>query len=212
MQNNSNSPLVIMQPMNVLLLLVFYSPIILNAFILFASIITGSFKGLIYFAGFLLAAMAREVLYLMTTFDQPNKNGEAVGALCNMIRYSKYGNLTFSIFALSYSLIYICVPMFVNDDINWGIFGGLLVYLALDIGIRYAKGCYGTITEIFMNIVGGIFTGMIIPMIFYLSSLQKFLFINEVSMKNTTITTPKQTTFKCNVYKNGQLITPAENR
>jgi len=203
MQNDPNSPLVVMQPMNVLLLLVFYSPIILNLFIIFASTAIGSFKGLIYFAGFLLAAMARELLYIMTSFGPPNTN---VNALCNMVRYSKYGNLTFSIFALSYSLIYLCIPMFVNQDINWGVFGGLLLYLFLDIGIRYAKGCYGTISEIFMNIVGGLFTGMIIPMIFYLTSLQNHLFFNEMSINKTSITSPKQTTFKCNVYKNGQLI------
>jgi hypothetical protein len=48
--------------------------------------------------------------------------------------------------------------------------------------------------------------GVLIIASLYSSGLQKYLFFNETSSNKETCSMPKKQTFKCAVYKNGELI------
>jgi hypothetical protein len=197
-----DSPLIMMQPMNIIVLLVFYSPVIIAVCVLGMSFIFQNFKGFIYL-GFLLGiSVFREFLLMILgvkSESNPNK-------ICNMVQYSAYGNSGFSLFVISFTLAYICTPMFINSDVNYLIFGGLLAYLLVDIGIRYMKKCITTYTDVFLNIFTGLLSGVIIPGLLYAGNSSKHLFFNEISTSKEVCSMPKKQQFKCAVYKNGELI------
>jgi hypothetical protein len=197
-----DAPLVITQPMNLIVLLVFYSPVIVALGVLSMSFIFQNFKGFIYL-GFLLGVSVLREFLLMIFGAKTELNTNRV---CNMAQYSKYGNSGFSVFILSFTVLYICLPMFLNGDVNYWVFGGLLAYLLVDIGMRYAKACITTYTDILLSVATGAFAGAAIPAMLYVGGSSKYLFFNEISSNKEICSMPKKQQFKCNVYRNGELI------
>jgi hypothetical protein len=194
--------LVMYQPYNLVLLLVFYSPFIVALGVLSLSFIFQNFKGFIYL-GFLLGVWGlREFLLMLFGATTPLSTNR----VCDMAKYSIYGNSGLSAFVLSFTILYICLPMFLNDSVNYWIFGGLLAYLLVDIFVRYTKQCITTYVDILLNVVTGAFAGAAIPAMLYVGGSSKYLFFNEMSSNKEICSMPKKQQFKCSVFKNGELI------
>ena len=196
------TPLVMYQPMNLIVLLTFYSPIIIALGVLSMSFIFQNFKGFIYLGFLLSVSVAREFLLMISGATQK----VSANRVCDMAQYSKYGNTGFSIFVISFTLFYICMPMFLNKDVNWWVFGGLLFYLLMDVGIRYMKQCITQVSDILLNLVTGAAVGLLIPGLLYVGGSSKYLFFNEISSTKEICSMPKKQNFKCAVYRNGELI------
>ena len=196
------TPLLMYQPMNLIVLLTFYSPIIIALGVLSMSFIFQNFKGFIYLGFLLSVSVAREFLLMISGATQK----VSANRVCDMAQYSKYGNTGFSIFVISFTLFYICMPMFLNKDVNWWVFGGLLFYLLMDIGIRYMKQCITQVSDILLNLVTGAAVGLLIPGLLYVGGSSKYLFFNEISSTKEICSMPKKQNFKCAVYRNGELI------
>ena len=196
------TPLVMYQPMNLIVLLTFYSPIIIALGVLSMSFIFQNFKGFIYLGFLLSVSVAREFLLMISGATQK----VSANRVCDMAQYSKYGNTGFSIFVITFTLFYICMPMFLNKDVNWWVFGGLLFYLLMDVGIRYMKQCITQVSDILLNLVTGAAVGLLIPGLLYVGGSSKYLFFNEISSTKEICSMPKKQNFKCAVYKNGELI------
>jgi len=200
--NNLDSPLIMIQPMNIILLMVFYSPVIIAICVVSMSFIFQNFKGFIYL-GFLLGISVFREFILMILGVNPVSNPNKI---CNMVQYSKYGNSGFSLFVISFTIAYICSPMFINGDVNYLIFGGLMAYLFVDLGTRFMKKCIATYTDIFLNVFTGLLSGVVITGLLYAGNSSKHLFFNEISSNKDVCSMPKKQQFKCAVYKNGELI------
>ena len=93
-----------------------------------------------------------------------------------------------------------------NKQINYWVLSAFLFYFFLDIGIRYFSNCITNISDILLNSLVGIISGIITVMVMYLTNTQKFLFFNETSSTKDVCSMPSKQTFKCAVYKNGELI------
>ena len=100
--------------------------------------------------------------------------------------------------------------MFVNGGDNYWIFSFLLFYSFLDMMIKFYKKCITSISDISINILSGLCLGALIVSLMYAGGSGKFLFFNQVSTSNTEVCTmPSKQTFKCSVYKNGELVSGA---
>jgi len=198
-----DTPLVMFLPMNAIVSMIFYSPLIIALGVLSMSFIFQNFKGFIYL-GFLLGfSVLREFIFMISGMKQtssPNK-------ICNSVQYSKYGNSGFSTFVLSFTLFYICMPMFLNKDVNYLVFGGLLTYLFIDTGIRYMKQCITDPSDILINLIMGAACSIGITGAMFVGGSSKYLFFNEISSNKEICSMPKKQQFKCAVYKNGELVT-----
>jgi hypothetical protein len=206
-QNNlsggvTDTPLMLAQPYNLIVFLTFYSPIIVAVVIVAMSFIFQNFKGFIYLGFLLGVSVLREFIFMITGAPAmtPGKN------ICTMVQYSKYGNSAFSVFTLAFTIMYICLPMIINNDVNWWVIGALLSYLFMDIGIRYTKQCITGFSDLLINLLGGATLGLIIPSLMYTGGASKYLFFNEISSNKEVCSMAKKQTFKCAVYKNGELI------
>ena len=68
------------------------------------------------------------------------------------------------------------------------------------------KGCVIKAGELFLNIITGLSLSAAIVSLMYAGGSSKYLFFNESSSNKEVCTQPSTQTFKCKVYKDGELI------
>ena len=197
-----DTPLILFQPFNLIVFLSFYSPIILATSLVGLSFVSQNFKGFIYLGFLLGACVVREYIYRMAG-SNPIINDRTI---CTSIQYSKYGNPTFSAFVFAFTITYFSIPMFSNGSPNFWIFSCLLVYFFLDLFIKIYKKCIIKTSELVINVLLGFASSAIIVTLMYAGGSGKYLFFNEVSSDKEICYQPKNQTFKCSVYKNGELV------
>lgn len=197
-----DTPLQLFQPFTIVVFLSFFSPIILATSITSLSFIFQNFKGLIYL-GFLIAAcLVRNYIY-MVSGSTPLINDRTI---CTSIQYSKYGNPTFSAFVFAFTIMYLSLPMFSNGAPNFWVFISLISYFLIDIFIKIYKNCVIKMSDLFLNVLLGLASSALIVTLMYAGGSGKYLFFNEVSSNKDICYQPKEQTFKCSLYRNGELI------
>jgi hypothetical protein len=209
MNNNMNpsmktgdSPLQIFQPMNIVVFLSFFSPIILATSITSLSFIFQNFKGLIYLGFLIGCCVVRNYVY-MVAGGSPAVNDNTV---CTSIQYSKYGNPTFSAFVFSFTIMYLSLPMFSNGAPNLWVFISMISYFLIDMFIKLYKKCVIKMSDLFLNVLLGLASSALIVTMMYAGGSGKYLFFNEVSSNKDICYQPKEQTFRCQVFKDGTLV------
>jgi hypothetical protein len=207
-QNTGGSPsktFILSQPLNLIVLISFLSPLILVCSIICLSLVFQNMKGFIYLGFILGVAIIRRFVMQFSGADELKSDG----TICSSVQFSKYGNATFGIFVFAFTLMYMCMPMFINGSVNWLLFAGLLFYMFIDIGIKMYEGCLSFSTNasnIFLDLLGGLCLGALISSIMYSTGNNKYMFFNETASDKEICNMPSKQTFKCAVYKNGELI------
>lgn len=201
-QQSAGSTLVLSNPLNIVEFLVFYSPVVLATIIFILPTSVMDPKGAVYLALLIGVCCFRIFIYGLFGKD-PYHNDNTV---CTMVKYGDYGNSYVSIFVISFTFMYLCTPMFYNNSVNYMVMALLLLYLILTIGIFFYRNCVKNKSEVFINILLGVFAGTLLPILFYMGQSSKYLFFNEFSNNTEVCSMPSKQTFKCNVYKNGQII------
>lgn len=197
-----DSPLQLFQPMNIIVFLSFFSPIILATSITGMSFVFQNFKGLIYLGFLIGCCVVRSYVYMMSGAN-PIVNDRTI---CTSIQYSKYGNPTFSAFVFAFTIMYLSIPMFSNSSVNYWVFMSLITYFLIDIFIKIYKNCVIKIGDLFLNVLLGAASASLIVTLMYAGGSGKYLFFNEVSSDKEMCYQPSKQTFKCSVFKDGTLI------
>jgi len=193
----------VFKPISFIMTFTFLSPLIIVVSLVGMSFLFQNFKGFIYL-GFLIAAcLIRSFLFQ----SNDNYKDKGLPPQCNTIHYTNVGNNTFSIFVMTFTFFYLCFPMFVNNSINWWLVASLLFYMVLDGGVKFYTGCLKNSNfQIMMDILLGFTLGALIVSSMYFGGSGKYLFFNEVSTDKEVCSVSKNNTFKCSVYKNGELL------
>jgi len=197
-----DSPLQLFQPMNLATFFAFFSPIIIATSITGMSFVFQNFKGLIYLGFLIGCCVVRSFVYMMSGAE-PIVNDKTI---CTSIQYTKYGNPTFSAFVFAFTIMYLSFPMFSNGSVNYWVFISLLTYFFMDIFVKIYKNCIIKTGDLFLNILLGAASAALIVTLMYAGGSGKYLFFNEVSSDKEMCYQPSNQTFKCNVYKDGTLI------
>jgi hypothetical protein len=200
-QNIPTTPLLIYKPISLELLLIFYSPLVVALIILSMSFIFQNFKGITYIICLIIFVSIRSF------FMEINKYNPYVtdNKICTMVKFSNFGNSGFSIFFIAYSFVYICGPMIWHKQVNYWLLCVFLFYLFLDIGTRYNMGCIKE-GAICVDLLLGVTAGIVTLWIMSMAKLWNYLFFNETSSTKDMCSMPSKQTFKCAVYKGGQLV------
>jgi hypothetical protein len=197
-----DSPLQLFQPMNLLVFLSFFSPIILATSITSMSFIFQNFKGLIYL-GFLIGCCVVRSYVYMISGASPIVNDRTI---CSSIQYSKYGNPTFSAFIFAFTIMYLSYPMFSTGSVNYWVFISLIIYFFVDMFIKIYKNCIIKTGDLFLNVLLGASSAALIITLMYVGGSGKYLFFNEMSSDKEMCYQPSKQNFKCLMYKDGTLI------
>lgn len=199
---NNNTPLLLFQPFNIVVFLSFYSPIILAVTMVLVSFMFQNVKGLIYL-GFLIAACIIRTFVSVYTGSKPISFDNTI---CTSVVFTRYNNSSFSVYVFAFTIMYIFLPMFVNGENNYWIFTFLLLYAFMDMTIKFNKRCITTISDISINLLSGLGIAALIVSLMFVGGSSKYLFFNEISSNKEVCTLPSKQTFKCSVYKNGELV------
>jgi hypothetical protein len=127
---------------------------------------------------------------------------------CTSVLYSTNlkSNGSYSAFIFSFTLMYIFLPMFINQNVNTWMFFGLTIYFIIDTFTKQQNKCVEP-SNVFINVLVGFALSAILVCIMINSpGLSNLLFFNDYSSNKEICTMPKKQTFKCAVYKNGELI------
>ena len=226
----SNKPkiLSIYNPSEILKYLTFYSPIILIVGVVSLSFIFQNFKGIFYLGVMILIVVCREFIYMKfmtspaeTTLPNEEKTTTIGGRKlykggdpnyasedCTSVLYSSNlkSNGSYSAFIFSFTLMYIFLPMFINQNVNMWMVFGLSMYFVIDTFVKQRSGCVD-LSNVFVNvIVGFALSATLVCVMINSPGLSNLLFFNDYSSNKEICTMPKKQTFKCAVYKNGELI------
>ncbi len=198
----SDTPLQLFQPFTAIMWFSFFSPIILATSITSLSFIFQNFKGLIYL-GFLIGCCFLRNYFYMLAGAPAIVNDKTI---CTSIQYSKYGNPSFSAFVFAFTIMYLSLPMFSNNSVNYWIFISLIAYFLMDIFIKIYKKCIVQMGDLFMNVLLGAASSALIVTLMYSGGSGNYLFFNEVSSDKEMCYQPSEQTFKCSLYSNGELV------
>lgn len=197
-----DSPLQLFQPMNLVMFMVLFSPVILATGVTSMSFIYQNFKGLIYLGFLIGCCFVRSYVY-MNAGANPIMNDRTI---CTSVQYSKYGNPTFSAFVFAFTIMYLSIPMFSNSSVNYWVFVSLIVYFFLDVFIKMYKKCIVQMGDLFLNVLLGAASAALIVTLMYTGGSGKYLFFNEMSSDKEMCYQPSKQTFKCSLFSNGEMV------
>jgi hypothetical protein len=126
--------------------------------------------------------------------------------ICASSEFLPYDNSTYSIFVLLFTFFYLAMPMFISNNINYILITFFCIYITFDILVKLVNGCIISKLDIIGNFIGGAGLGAAISALLYSSPVKEYLFINETSNNKQVCSMPSKQTFKCSVYKNGELV------
>ena len=92
-----------------------------------------------------------------------------------------------------------------NNQINYILIAALLCLLALDCVTKVTNKCTSAGGALLGALVGFIL-GAVWYTLFHMAGYDSLLYFEELQSNNIICARPSKQTFKCSVYKNGQLI------
>ena len=102
--------------------------------------------------------------------------------------------------------MYLSLPMFSNSAPNFWVFISLVSYFLIDMSIKMYKKCVINMGDLFLNVLLGLSSAALIVTLMYAGGSGDHLFFNEVSTNKDICYQPSKQTFRCKVYKDGELI------
>jgi len=190
---------------NILQLFSAIAPLLLAFFLVMTSIFNQDIKGLVYLSGVLLA--------LVINIPIMNQVGskmdiEKASTTCNIIDLPLLNNFNSpspSSLFLGFTTSYLLLPMKYNGQTNYVVLASLLCLIGLDMFTKVTKYCTTWAGAILGSLIG-LVLGAIWFTIFQTAGYDSLLYFNELASNNVQCSKPSKQTFKCSVYKNGELV------
>ena len=183
----------------------FLAPTLLVFFLFLSSLFNQNVKGLIYIAGILLALILNIVF--MNLIGSSKLEDEAFS--CNVFNLpaglSSYNSPYPSTLILAFTISYLILPMKYNKQMNYAVLIFLLCLLGFDVITKTQNKCT-TLPGAILGALVGFLTGAVWYIIFYATGYSSLLYFDELRSDNVQCSIPSKQTFKCSVYKNGELV------
>ena len=175
-------------------------------FLVMLSIFNQDYKGLFYVFGIMIFIGFN---ILLTNLYKDGTNIKRLPYYCNLFEISNLSQYSYpsqSSMIISFTLIYLLLPMIFNNQMNFSVLSTLITMLVIDTYSKNDMECNN-----YNNSLAGIFFGLMFGAIWYFIILytlgKRFLYFNVLGSNNVVCNRPSKQTFKCSVYKNGKLIT-----
>lgn len=184
------------------------SPLLITTCLLLISCFNQDIKGLVYLGGILIAGLINVIL--QNTLKV--KPSGTISPACNIIEFpfnlNEYDCPSFNSMWLSFTLLYLLMPMTFISSINIGIILFVSGLIVIDSVTKFIGGCT-TISGIGLGLIVGSVLGLLWFILIYISGHKELLYFNIDSSDNIVCSRPSKQTFKCSVYRNGQVISSA---
>lgn len=160
-------------------------------------------KGIMYLLGILFCYSFTVILAKLV----PRRRPLGSSLSCEMFYFPGVNYLypNYSTVITFYTLIYLILPMIESGQINPGIIT-ILTFLSILTGYNQVTKCCTTYGGIFLSIILGSAIAILLYSILKATDHGHLLFYNELLSNNVVCSRPKEQQFKCEVYRNGEII------
>lgn len=185
------------------------APFVLACFFTLASIFNQDYKGVIYLAGLILSSVfviMSSNLPFINTLTRPDNSPE-ICRLFTMGQTDDISGLPLGQSMLTYTFGYLLYSMIQNGLVKSNIptmifFPALILF---DFGWNVTNSCYTWMQLLVSLTLGGIIGWLWAYIVSNNGKNNDNLYFTSLAEKETC-SKPSKSTFKCNVYKNGKLI------
>ncbi len=181
------------------------SPLYISVFMLFTSLFNGDVKAYVWIGcviiGISIIHASMHVKQTSGPLPIPEQWKQDPQNL--MVLFSNYPHLSISTFFIIFTLMYLMIPMYNNNDWNYYVIFGFLAMFAVD--TLYKMQSIRPIGLV-LGAVSGAFFAILCCFIIYQAGGDKLMYYNTISSNNVYCSKPKKQQFKCYVYKNGEII------
>lgn len=189
---------------NVLQLMSTLMPFMITFFMLMLSLMNQNVKGIVFIAGALLATVLN--IFLQNAIQNEKDPDEALTCvLIDLPFMSRYNSPSSNSLYLAFTFAYLFLPMNYNSQMNYAIISALLILFAIDASAKVMNKCT-TVSGVIIGALAGFMLGSLWYTIFHMVGADNLLYFEETQSNGTRCERPTKQTFKCSVYKNGQLI------
>jgi hypothetical protein len=177
------------------------SPFLLAFLMVMISIINSTFiKGVVYVAGLVI------LFFIVVGFQYTLKVPlEKTNGFCSMFSFTQYSVPSFNSALYLYTIMYVLLPMINMDMVNFPLIIVFLIIYISDCIIKYKNKCSSMI-GIIMGSVLGLFFGITWFIVIKSSGQTGLLYYDDLISNKIACSRPTKQNFKCQVYKNGELI------
>jgi hypothetical protein len=189
---------------NILQFFSFIAPTLLIFFLFLSSLFNQNLKGLVYIAGILLSSTLN-IIFMNIIGSEVDDNASFSCNLFDIPHVSQYNSPYPSTVIIAFTIAYLTLPMKYNKQMNYVVLIFLLCLLGIDIITKVQNKCTsypGTI----LGALVGFLLGTIWYVLFKSLGYSSLLYFDELRSDNVQCSMPTKQTFKCQVYKNGELI------
>jgi hypothetical protein len=195
---------------NVLDLFATLAPFLLGFFLVMASVFGQNIKGIVYLGGVLIASVLN--IPIMSMIGSPID--EDAPPTCRFfdptsILVSAYNSPSPSTLFVAFTATYLILPMFFNSQMNYALLVALFALLSLDLVTKVRSKCTSAGGAVLGVLVGFVFAAAWYS-IFQAAGLSSLLYFNELSSNRVLCARPSKQTFKCSVFKNGELVSTSQ--
>ena len=186
-------------------LIAMISPVMIVFFIVMISIFNQNVKGLVYLGGMLLAMLVNiiTVRAFKSVADESIPNPTC--AVFDFPGFIKNRSSSVNCLVIAFTAVYISAPMFIEGgNVNISVIIAMTLFYLIDVILNMTKGCT-TPRGIIIGTFIGLFCGGMWFAIFN-SANKNLLFFNELIGDKYYCDKPSKQTFKCKVFKNGEVI------
>jgi hypothetical protein len=181
------------------------SPLLLAFCLVMISLFNSDIKGLVYLGGILIASLIN--LLLLNTWQV--KSETLIPKYCNLIEFpfnlNEYVSPAFNSMFIAFTLAYIYMPMQYISSMNYPVILFITGLLVLDGGTKVMGGCT-TFGGVALGTLIGLVLGLLWFIAFYSTNHKDLLYFNAESSNNVVCSRPSKQTFKCRIFKNGEII------
>lgn len=175
-----------------------FSPIIITGFLVMTSMFNHDMKAFVW--------LVPAIFWLIFVRMLQPYLGEKVGATCHQSAWlGSHQNPSMSSFLIMYTLAYLATPMAVNSDWNVMAIAAFLFLFGVDTMVKTKSKCASKWGVVNGGVLG-LFTGGLMYFILSAIGMQKLLYMSIGDSNKVFCSKPKEQNFKCNVYKNGNII------
>jgi hypothetical protein len=176
-----------------------FAPIIITGFLFMSSMFNHDIKAFVW--------IGPAIFWMLLLRLMQPKIGKPINkATCKQSKWlGEYQNPSLSSFLIMYTLGYIAAPMPIYNDWNIIAIASFLILFGVDAVVKMKSECCNT-----WGIVNGGFFGLFMGAVMYfvlrVSGMEKVLYYTTGDSNRVYCSKPKEQNFKCNVYKNGNII------
>jgi len=186
------------------------SPILLAFCLVMISLFNSDIKGMVYLGGILIACLIN--LFVLNTLKV--KSEKLIPSYCNLVEFpfnlNEYISPAFNSMFIAFTLAYLYMPMQYISGINYPVILFVTGLLVLDAGTKITGGCT-TFGGVALGTLIGFILGLLWFITFYSTGHEDLLFFNAEPSNNVVCSRPSKQTFRCKVFRNGEVIGEASS-